>query len=68
MSRLLPILIVPVLLISACASPMAATGNPQANERLACAALGIDPGSAQFGACVANLEQTEFDASNVQAR
>lgn len=67
MSRLLPLLIVPVLLISACASPMAAT-NPQANERMACASLGLDPGSADFSACVANLAQTEFDANNVGAR
>lgn len=67
MLRLLPFLIVPVLLISACASPMAATDS-QANERLACASLGIDPGSAQFSSCVANLAQTEFDANNVGAR
>lgn len=34
----------------------------------ACAAIGLDPSTARYTYCVANLRQTMFDDSNVNAR
>ena len=38
-----------------------------AQERHACAELGIDPGSSDFSNCVGNLDTTMFDQNNVRA-
>jgi hypothetical protein len=34
----------------------------------ACRAIGIDPGTARYSYCVANLKQTLFDSQDVMAR
>jgi hypothetical protein len=66
MSRVLLVLPV-VALLAACS-----TGNvDQAEahqERLACADIGLDPASAAFGQCVANLSQSLWDQQMISAR
>jgi hypothetical protein len=63
-------MVVPVtilVLLSACARHMS-SAEIRANERFACANLGIDPGSEAFGQCVANLDQTITDDIMIHAR
>jgi hypothetical protein len=56
-----------IILICALAAPLAACGSQSANrtaltqERLACADVGIDPGSAAFGRCVVDLSQSLWE-------
>jgi hypothetical protein len=63
----LAVLIGSGLAISACADSYAQNGTmPQlAQERRACASLGIDPGTAAFQSCVGNLDQTMTDVNRV---
>jgi len=55
-----------LLLTAACA--VSGQEGQIARERHSCAELGIDPGSAAFGTCVANLDATMFEANNAAAR
>ncbi len=69
MSRILAVVVpsMVLVLLSACAEHMS-SADLRANERIACANLGIDPGSEQFGQCVANLDQTMTDNEMIGAR
>jgi hypothetical protein len=40
----------------------ATSTDPGIIAERACAAMGLDPGSPQFGRCVSNLQQTIFDS------
>jgi hypothetical protein len=55
------------LLTAACASP-GQNAVQTAQERHACANLGIDPGSDAFSGCVANLDATMFEINNAATR
>jgi hypothetical protein len=64
------VLIAPVAglaILAACAGPSAGTVR-LAQERHACAEMGIDPGSDAFGQCVGNLDATMFEANNTAAQ
>jgi hypothetical protein len=61
LSRLIPICGL-LLLTGACA--VSGQEGQIARERHSCAELGIDPGSAEFGTCVANLDASMFEANN----
>jgi hypothetical protein len=56
-----------ISLLGACAGPSANTVQ-LAEERHSCAEMGIDPGSAAFGQCVGNLDQSMFEANYSAAR
>jgi hypothetical protein len=62
MLRTIPLAIL-LLLAAACSGPTQSQVQ-LAQERHACAELGIDPGSDGFSSCVGNLDATMFEASN----
>lgn len=47
---------------------VSAHANDWEQARLACAAVGIEPGSAVFGDCVVDLYYTLWDEQNVSER
>ncbi len=56
-----------LVLLGACASP--GQGQIQlAQERQACADIGVAPGSGAFSTCVGNLDATMFRADDAAAR
>ena len=58
-----------VMLVSACSSSqLTASGDAQARERLACADIGIDPGSSSLGQCVGDLDQSVWDLASDSSR
>jgi hypothetical protein len=59
--------LVVLAVLAACASP-GQHAVQLAQEKQACAELGIDPGSESFSTCVGNLDATMFEASNTMAR
>ena len=52
-----------LLLCAACAGPTQSQVQ-FAQERHACAELGLDPGSSGFSGCVTNLDATMFEENN----
>jgi len=66
MSRIAP-LIVLALVLSACASAGGSTVRV-AQERHACADVGMVPGSAAFANCVGSMDKMLFDYDNRAAR
>jgi hypothetical protein len=56
-----------IIMISSLTALLAACGTPSPSEtawtraRLACADVGIDPGSAGYGQCVADLDESLWD-------
>jgi hypothetical protein len=56
-----------VALLAACGT-QSANQTDFAQARLACADVGIDPGSTAFGQCVANLGQSLWDDQMLSAR
>ncbi len=51
--------------ISACsANQLSASADARKHEQLACASVGIDPASPNFGQCVANLNASEDELTN----
>ncbi|MDB5408466.1 MAG: hypothetical protein JWL84_3378 [Rhodospirillales bacterium] len=66
MSRILLVLPV-VALLAACSTGNVNQAEAQ-RQRLACADIGIDPASAAFGQCVANLSQSMWDQQMISAR
>jgi len=53
-------------LLAVLASACASSGNNEmqtAQERRACADIGLDPGSAIFASCVGNLDASMFEAN-----
>ena len=68
MMKLAPLLqVAAMFFLSGCSGPSANTVR-LAQERQACAEMGIDPGSQAFGQCVGNLDASMFEASNTAAR
>jgi len=66
-----PLRVLPLAAVLMCAAACApGQGQMQLaqQERRSCAELGIDPGSADFGTCVGNLDATMFEQSNAAAR
>lgn len=66
--RPLKILALSAMLLSAAACAPNQSAVQLAQERHACAELGIDPGSSDFGTCVGNLDATMFEQSNAAVR
>jgi hypothetical protein len=63
-----------ILVACSFAALLVSSGTSSANQsdwqqaRLACADVGIDPGSAAFGQCVADLYYSLWEAQNVYER
>ena len=66
--NLLKILGVSMILASAAACAPNNSAVQLAQERHACAELGIDPGSSDFSSCVGNLDATMFEQNNPAMR
>ena len=64
----LKILGLSAILLSAAACAPNQEALQVAQERHACAELGIDPGSSGFSSCVGNLDATMFEQNNVAVR